>query len=107
RRGRVRHAQLSRADGDLRLDQHAIEIDFNAVAGIGRSVIQIERVEGDRESVTGLQRAWKVEMVALLIVGARTCVTTESPLGRLFVDGNQTDGRVSPVAGDGRRIVAG
>ena len=48
-RGREIRTQISRVDDDLSLDQHAIEIDFDTVAGISicRSLIQIIRIEGD------------------------------------------------------------
>ena len=51
----VIHIQLCGADNNLRLNQHAIEIDFDAILGIGilRPVIQIVRVERDQELVTG------------------------------------------------------
>ena len=51
----VIHIQLCGADNNLRLNQHAIEIDFNAILGIGicHIRVQIVRVERDQELVTG------------------------------------------------------
>ena len=47
-RGRVINIQLTRADENLRLDLHAVEINFDAKARIRKACIQTVRVEGDR-----------------------------------------------------------
>jgi hypothetical protein len=39
---------LSRADDDLRLNEHAIDQDYDAVAGIRIPCVQTARVEADR-----------------------------------------------------------
>src|SRR5207247_8909255 len=72
-RGRVIRIQISRVDDDLSLYQKAIEINFDAEAGIGNGTVrftrvQIDRIESDREKVIGCQRGWKVEVIAQIQV---------------------------------------
>ena len=94
--------RLSRADEDLRLDSHAVEIDFHAVARIRRGGIQIERVEGDRHQVRRRQCVWKIEVIAQFGVTA-----SEAAFGSLFIDRNRTDWGVVAVVGDDGRVRAG
>ena len=51
--GREILIDVSRVDDDFWLDQNAIEIDFDAILGIGSTGVQIEHVISDQESVSG------------------------------------------------------
>ena len=86
---------------NLRHDLHAIDIDFNSPAGIRCACIQTERVETGRQFVSGLQAAWKVEVITLFSV-----THGQGSLGGLFIGWNRSDWLVSAVARNHSRINA-
>src|SRR6185503_20786968 len=71
-RGDIGSVQLRGAYHDLRLDQNAIEIHFDAIARVPLAIgMQAERVEGDRQQIGGLDVGRKIKVVAQIIVTAR------------------------------------
>src|SRR5262249_47023151 len=65
-------------------------------------IIQIERIETDRYPVTREGCVGEIEVITQFRVGA-----SESALGGFFVDGDQTDRRVSAIARDDGGVAAG
>ena len=102
--GGVGCIQLRRANQDLALDLYAVEVNFDAVTGIGHvgAFMEVHRVERDRHQVKLVQIAREVEVIAQVVIGG-----SEGAFSTFFVDCHHTDRGVSTVAGDDRREDAG
>ena len=106
-RGAVGGAQLGISDGDLRLHEDAVEINFDAIAWVGIfcTVVQIKCVERDVHLVIRPQGGRKVKVIAQVVV-----VGCKGALGTFFIGQNDTHRGVGAIGGDdsvdGGRIFA-